>query len=421
MDFTTEETCARTLDAADSLAGFREEFLFPLTEKGEAVIYLCGNSLGLQPRSVKRYLMEELDAWEKLAVEGHFNAIRPWYSYHELFSDSLAKITGALPHEVVVMNTLTTNLHLAMMSFYKPAEERYKIITSGRMFPSDRYAVASHLKARGVNRDDAFINILPIEGSRIVQETQIIEALEKQKDSVALLLIEGVDYSTGQFYNIAELAAAAHRHGALFGTDLAHAVGNVSLELHNWEVDFAVWCSYKYLNGGPGCVAGLFVHERHGLNPDVPRFAGWWGHNKESRFKMSPQFEAIPGAEGWQLSNPPILSLAALRASLDIFDRTDTAKRRKKSEKLTSYLLFLLEKILPDHVSLITPREQERRGSQLSLTVKGGKEVHNRLTRSGVVCDWREPDIIRVAPAPLYNSFADVYNFVMKLNDALEL
>lgn len=419
MMFSPEQSCAESLDRQDPLAPLRDEFHIPTNADGSDRIYFCGNSLGLQPKQATRYLEEEMTAWQRMGVDGHFESTRPWYSYHELFPESLGRIVGAKSTEVVAMNTLTTNLHLALVSMYRPDETRYKIMTAGRMFPSDRYAVSSHLQARGVTRDDAFVNICARPGERIVREEDIEQALEEHGDSVAVVLIEGVDYSTGQFYDLERLAVAAHAQGAVLGCDLAHAVGNVPLELHDWNVDFAVWCSYKYLNGGPGCIAGFYMHERHGQQTDLPRFGGWWGHDKATRFAMGPDFHPIPGAEGWQLSNPPILPLASLRASLDVFDQTSMQALREKSLRMSSYFLYLLETRLSQTITCLTPEDEGRRGCQLSFTVPGGKAVYTALEEHGVTCDWREPDILRLAAVPLYNSFQDIYRFVTLLEQAL--
>lgn len=400
------------MDACDPLREYRLRFFIPRCSNGEECVYLCGNSLGLQPKAVREYVNQELKDWAELGVEGHFHAKNPWMPYHELLSDQTARLVGANPSEVVVMNTLTVNLHLMMVSFYRPTPSRYKILIEASAFPSDQYAVKSQLKFHGYDPAEALIE-LPLRKSEVLHRMEDIEALiDREGDFIALILLGGVNYYTGQVFDMERITRAAHTKGCTVGLDLAHAVGNIELKLHDWEVDFAVWCSYKYLNGGPGTIAGCFVHEKHADNPGLPRFAGWWGHNKETRFLMGPDFVPIPGAEGWQLSNPPILPLAALRASMEIFDETGMKKLREKSRLLTGYLEFLADEIGEDKVTIITPQDKNRRGCQLSLVIKrNGMEVYRKLTDEGVICDWREPDVIRVAPVPLYNSFMDVFRF----------
>ena len=400
---------ARELDREDPLGGLRERFHIPKTEKGEDCIYLCGNSLGLQPVSTRAALLQELEDWRNLGVEGHFQAKNPWMPYHEFLTESYARLVGALPSEVVAMNSLTVNLHLLMVSFYRPTPERYKIIIEGGAFPSDQYAVKSQLEFHGFDPKDALVELTPREGEHTLRRDDILSAIEREGPRTALVLLGGVNYYTGQFYPLEAVTRAAHAQGCLVGFDLAHAVGNVPLKLHDWGPDFACWCSYKYLNSGPGSLAGAFVHQRHETT-ERPRFAGWWGHDKESRFKMGPDFRPIPGAEGWQLSNPPILSLAAVKASLEIFDEVGMEALREKSLKLTGFLLELLLGQAGFHI--MTPTAEEERGCQLSLVVeRNGRKVFDALTESGVVCDWREPDCIRIAPVPLYNSFEDVLRF----------
>lgn len=400
---------ARELDREDPLAGLRERFHIPKTEKGEDCIYLCGNSLGLQPVSTRAALLQELEDWRTLGVEGHFQAKNPWMPYHEFLTESYARLVGALPSEVVAMNSLTVNLHLLMVSFYRPTSERYKIIIEGGAFPSDQYAVKSQLEFHGFDPEDGLVELTPREGEHTLRRDDILAVIEREGPRTALVLLGGVNYYTGQFYPLEAVTQAAHAQGCLVGFDLAHAVGNVPLKLHDWGPDFACWCSYKYLNSGPGSLAGAFVHHRH-EKTERPRFAGWWGHDKGSRFKMGPDFCPIPGAEGWQLSNPPILSLAAVKASLEIFDEVGMEALREKSLMLTGFLLELL--LGHDGFHIITPAAEEERGCQLSLVVeKNGRRVFDALTESGVVCDWREPDCIRIAPVPLYNSFEDVLKF----------
>jgi kynureninase len=433
------------LDSADPLSKFRDRFNFPLQKSGNEVIYFTGNSLGLSPKTAKSYVDQELDDWAQLAVEGHLHARHPWLPYHEFLTEQMARIVGALPVETVVMNSLTVNLHLMMVSFYRPTRDRYKIVIEKGAFPSDQYAVKSQIAfhASSVQNsppyegpasassptgwfspdagDDALIELTPREGATTLRTEDIIETIEREGDSIALVLLGGVNYYTGQAFDMQAITEAAHRVGATAGFDLAHAAGNLEMKLHDWDVDFAVWCSYKYLNGGPGAVAGAFVHERHANAFDLPRFAGWWGHDKDTRFQMGPDFRPMRGAEGWQISNPPILQMAALRASLEIFDEAGMSALRQKSEKLTGYLEYLLDQIAGDRISVITPSDPLQRGCQLSIRVKNaGTDLLDSLIAKGVVADWREPDVIRVAPAPLYNSFTDVHSFIYILRECLK-
>lgn len=411
--FQPTQACALALDANDPLAGYRDQFYLPQTSDGSTCLYLCGHSLGLQPKMVRAYVEEELQAWARLGVEGHFAARHPWLSYHETLTAQTARLVGATPLEVVVMNALTVNLHLLFVSFYRPTPERYKILMEADAFPSDRYAVEAHLKWHGYTPRDALIALSPRDGETCVRTEDIEAVLAREGTNIALIWFGGVNYYTGQAFDMARITRAGHAQGCTVGFDLAHAAGNLVLRLHEWEVDCAVWCSYKYLNAGPGGVAGCFVHERHADKPDLPRLAGWWGHNKNTRFQMPSDFEPIPGAEGWQVSNPPILQLAALRASLDLFDKVGMERLRRKSELLTGYLEFLLAQRVPASVTIITPRGPQQRGAQLSLRIsQHGRALHERLTQANVICDWREPDVIRVAPVPWYNSFMDVYRFV---------
>ncbi len=410
---------ARRLDADDSLAGYRDRFFIPQTPGGEDVVYFSGNSLGLQPKAVRGYVEKELEDWATLGVEGHFLARHPWMPYHEFLTEQTARLVGARPVEVVVMNTLTVNLHLMLVSFYRPTLARHKILIEGDAFPSDRYAVASQLRFHGYDPAEALVELKPRPDETTIRTEDIEALLEAEGEEIALVMLGGVNYYTGQAFEMGRIAEAARAQGCTVGFDLAHAAGNLVLALHDWGVDFAVWCSYKYLNAGPGSLAGCFVHERHARRADLPRFAGWWGHDKETRFLMPDAFRPLPGAEGWQLSNPPILPLAALRASLDIFDEVGMARLREKSDRLTGYLEFLLQEKLPDAVEILTPADPAQRGAQLSLRVQGGEGIHARLVAEGVVCDWREPDVIRVAPVPLYNRFADVYRFVEILTKAI--
>ncbi|MEZ4410545.1 MAG: kynureninase [Polyangiales bacterium] len=409
---------ARALDRADPLAPLREEFHLPLGPDGAPAIYLCGNSLGLQPKGVRAYLDEVTDAWAKGGVEGHFTPPSPWMPYHEFVTPGLARLVGAEDSEVVAMNTLTTNLHLMMVSFFRPSGARRRVLIERPAFPSDRYAVTSQLRFHGLDPDRDLIELAPREGEAVIDDDAIDAAISEAGDTLALVLLSGVQYYSGQRFDLRRVALRAHDVGALAGFDLAHAVGNVPLALHDWGADFAVWCHYKYVNAGPGAVAGCFVHARHGSDFTLPRFAGWWGHDKSTRFKMGPDFVPLAGAEGWQLSNPPILSLAPVRASLALYDRAGMTALREKSLALTGRLEALLSARCPG-VEVLTPREPERRGCQLSLRVPGGRSVHERLERAGVVCDWREPDVIRVAPVPLYNRFEDVDRFVDRLAEAI--
>lgn len=415
VNFENSLEFARSMDKSDELSRFRSEFILPeeiKAEDGNSCVYLTGNSLGLQPRKTREYINAELDDWAKLGVEGHFHARHPWLPYHEFLTDMSARLVGALPSEVVVMNTLTVNLHLMMVSFYRPQASRFKIIVEKGAFPSDQYAVASQAKFHGYKPEEAVIELTPRDGEDTLRSEDILETLRLHGSQTALVLLGNVNYLTGQAFEVEKIAAEAHKQGALFGLNLAHGAGNLLLKLHDWQVDFAVWCSYKYLNAGPGGLAGCFVHERHGHSFDLPRFAGWWGHNKQDRFKMEPVFDPMPGAEGWQLSNPPIFQLAALRASLELFDEAGMPALRERGDRLTGFLEYLLKQIEPGFCSIITPADPMQRGSQLSIRFKGeGKGLLERFKEKGVVCDFREPDIIRATPAPLYNSFEDVYRF----------
>jgi kynureninase len=410
------KTVAQKLDEADPLKNFREEFLFPQNTDGSPYVYLCGNSLGLQPRKAKENINQELTDWAHLGVEGHFEAKNPWLPYHEFVTGSLSRLVGAKPVEVVAMNSLTVNLHLLMGSFYRPTKERYKIVIEGHAFPSDQYAVASQARFHGFSPEQAILEVKPREGETTVRTEDFIALLEKNKNEIALVLLGGVNYLNGQFFDIAPLCKKTHEIGAIFGLDLAHAAGNLPLKLHDWDVDFAAWCSYKYLNSGPGAISGAFVHERFSKLKDIPRFEGWWGHDKKTRFAMPSKFEPIEGAEAWQLSNPPIFQLAALRASLELFDRATMPALREKSKKLTKYLWDELDQLPKGLVDIFTPKDPEARGSQLSLRIRdGNRDTVASLRKNGVICDFREPNIIRVAPTPLYNSFMDCYQFVETL------
>ena len=408
MTYKNTEKFSLDLDENDELKHYRNEFNIPLQKNGEEHVYLCGNSLGLQSKRTKSFINQELEDWATFGVEGHFHAKNPWMPYHEFLTESYSKIVGSKQSEVVAMNTLTVNLHLMMVSFYRPTEESHKIIIEADAFPSDIYAVESQIKYHGYSVNNSLIKLTPRDGESSIRIEDIAEIIDREGNEIALIMLGGVNYYTGQVFDFETITKLGQNKGIIVGFDLAHAAGNINLELHNWGVDFAVWCSYKYLNSGPGSVAAAFVHEKH-HNSDLPRFAGWWGHNKENRFKMPDKFNAIKSAEGWQLSNPPILSLAAIRASLSIFDEVGMEKLVVKSKKLTDYLLFLLNTIETDRIEIITPEE---RGCQISIRVKNGnKELFDKITEKGVIADWRAPDVIRVAPVPLYNSFSDVFNF----------
>jgi kynureninase len=432
IEFEASPAFAGKMDTTDRLKSFRENFFIPKRADGTDVIYLTGNSLGLQPKTARTYVEQELKDWETLGVEGHLHAKNPWLPYHEFLTEQMARVVGAKPVETVVMNSLTVNLHLMMVSFYRPTATRNKIVIEKGAFPSDRYAVESQLKFHGVLRTasgdglfrgasaNTLIELTPREGESTLRTEDIIEAIEREGDSIALVLLGGVNYYTGQAFEMQPITEAAHNVGATVGFDLAHAAGNIELHMHDWNVDFAVWCSYKYLNAGPGAVAGAFIHERHANAFDLPRFAGWWGHDKATRFLMGPDFVPIAGAEGWQISNPPILQMAVLRASLELFDEAGMAALRAKSEKLTGYLESLLNHIDDDRISVITPSDLQQRGCQLSIRVKDSdKSLFEAISARGVFADWREPDVIRVAPVPLYNSFADVYQFAEILKECL--
>ncbi len=412
------EEWALAADAADPLAGFRDEFHVPRHGAGE-VTYFCGNSLGLQPRATRAAVETELDAWAESAVEGHFRGDLPWMDYHAFVRDDLATLVGALPSEVVAMNSLTVNLHLMMVGFYRPTADRPAILIEKGAFPSDRHAVESQIRWHGFDPASALIELAGDEADGTLSDDAILRALDEHGPRVALVLLPGVQYLSGQAFDLRAITERAHRHGCIVGFDLAHAAGNIDLELHDSHCDFAVWCSYKYLNAGPGAVAGAFVHERHARTPR-PRFAGWWGHDKSTRFRMGPDFVPSPGADGWQLSNPPILALAPLRVSLEVFRRAGRERLRAKSVALTAYLESLLRERVADLIDIATPREPQRRGCQLSLRVKGareaGRSLFEHLQQAGIVVDWREPDVIRAAPTPLYNRHVDCLRLVSEID-----
>ena len=419
MSSTNLET-AKHLDREDALSQYRECFERPTDDQGQPLIYLCGNSLGLQPKQTKKYLELELEHWAKWGVDGHTEGKNAWLPYHELLTHQMAEVVGGKPQEVVVMNTLTVNLHLMMVSFYRPTKERFKVIIEADAFPSDRYAVESQIKFHGFDPKEALILWQPNPEDGLCHFSDFEQLMQEHGQSTALVMLGNSNYYSGQVYPIRAITDISHHYGATVGFNLAHGAGNILCDLHENQVDFAVWCTYKYLNSGPGSLGGVFVHQRHAHAHELPRFTGWWGHNKETRFKMRDEFDPIPGAEGWQLSNPPILSMAAIRASLDLFDRAGMKSLREKSIKLTGFLADSLNALSHDKIRILTPIDPAHRGAQLSLQIKNSdKTLHQKLTDLGVVSDWREPDVIRVAPAPLYNSFQDVHEFVQRLSQCL--
>lgn len=410
MEYQFTRDFALSMDAKDPLKAFREKFYIPQAE-GKDMIYFTGNSLGLQPKSTEAFLKQELEDWKNLGVEGHFHGKNPWFYYHHFLQNQMAAIVGAQPSEVVAMNSLSTNLNLLMVSFYQPKGKRNKILIEQSAFPSDLYAVQQQIKFHGGNPDTDLIEVKADENEYISTEA-FLQAIEEHKDSLALIMVGGVNYYTGQFFDIKKITQAAHEAGAIAGWDLAHAAGNVALHLHDWGVDFAAWCSYKYLNSGPGGISGVFVHEKHGNNPDLPRFAGWWGNDENTRFKIPKTFVPQAGAAGWQMSNAPILPMAAHKASLQLFEEAGMDRLIQKSKLLTGYLEFLLKHV--PQIQILTPSNHEERGCQLSLTTdpSKGRGLFEFLVNKHVIADWREPNVIRVAPVPLYNSFEDVWNFV---------
>lgn len=411
MNYEASLAYAQDQDQVDVLHHFRTRFIFPQHD-GRDVVYMCGNSLGLQPQSVSYLMQQELKDWGKYGVEGHFRARNPWFSYHHIFSERLAGLVGAKKDEVVAANTLTVNLQFLMISFYRPHGNRYKIMMEAGAFPSDQYAVETQVRMHGYDPEDAIIEIAPKPGKYIIEEDDIINAIEEAGDTLALVMFGGVNYYTGQYFDLKRITAAAHKAGAYAGYDLAHAVGNVPLQLHDWDVDFACWCSYKYLNSGPGGVGGLFVHEKHYSNPAIFRLAGWWGNDEKDRFKMKKGFIPQNNAGSWQMSNAPVFNMVAHNAALDIHDKAGIIALREKSEKLTGYMEFLLKQVTHLSFEIITPDDPARRGCQLSmLFTDKGREVFDALTASGVVADWREPNVIRIAPVPLYNTFEDAFRF----------
>lgn len=416
---------AREMDAKDPLREFRSQFYFPTFHENE-VVYFTGNSLGLQPKSTQSYIQKELDAWAKYGVEGHFLAEKPWFAYHEFLTEKTAKVVGAKPEEVVVTHSLTTNLHLLMVSFYRPEGKRTKIVCEAKAFPSDAYALESQVKFHGLNPETDLIEVAPREGEHLIREEDVLAAIEEAGDTLAMVMIGGVNYYTGQLFDMEKITAAGHAVGAVVGFDLAHAAGNINLKLHDWNVDFAAWCGYKYLNSSPGGVSGIFVNERHANSPNLPRFAGWWGYDKETRFQMEPGFKPMYGAEGWQLSNAPVLGMAAHLASLEIFEEAGMDRIGEKRDSMTAFLEYVIDDISERNADrctfeIVTPRDKTKRGAQLSILAHGqGKSLFDALSEQGVVADWREPNVIRIAPAPLYNSYEDCFRFGQYLENAIQ-
>jgi kynureninase len=412
---------AQAQDAKDPLRAFRSEFHFP-QHQGKNVLYFTGNSLGLQPKAAADALKQELDDWARYGVEGHFQAKHPWYSYHEELTPSLARLVGAMPEEVVAMNQLTSNLHFLMVSFYRPSGKRRKVLTETRPFPSDTYAFASQIAFHGGDPDTDLVEVQPRPGEHTLRNEDIVAKIDELGKELALVCFGGVNFYTGQAFDMAAITRAAHAVDAVAGFDLAHAAGNLHLKLHDWNVDFACWCSYKYINSGPGSVAGVFVHQRH-LGKQLPLFAGWWGHDKSERFKMDRTFKPMPTAEAWQVSNAPVFSMAVHRVALEQFDRAGIANLRAKSEQLTAYLAFIVAEVAKatgTNLEVITPNDPAQRGCQLSILAHGhGKALFNKLTERGVIADWREPNVIRVAPVPMYNSYEDVWRFGQILSECI--
>jgi kynureninase len=423
MTFENSLAFAQQLDAQDQLRQYQNEFSFPQVN-GKNVIYFTGNSLGLQPKRAKTYVDEVMNDWAKLAVEGHFYAEKPWWDYHERFANPLSQLVGALPSEVTVMNTLTVNLHLLMVSFYRPTATRYKIICEEKAFPSDQYLFQSQVNFHGYATEDAIVEVKRREGEHNIRLEDVLAKINEVGDELALVLIGGVNYYTGQVFDMKTITEAGHRVGAYVGWDLAHAAGNIKLKLHDWQVDFAAWCSYKYMNSGPGNASGCFIHEKHHSNTELPRFAGWWGHNKERRFKMEQKFDPIQGADGWQISNLPVLSLAPYLASVELFAEIGMEALIQKRNQITSYLEFVLRQIdqeVNGNFEIITPSNPLERGCQLSVFLHGeGRSLFDYLMKNGVIIDWREPNVIRLAPVPMYTSFEDIYRFGQILKTGIE-
>lgn len=427
MNYENTLSFAQQMDGQDELRSYRSQFHIPVIN-GKETLYFTGNSLGLQPKQTSSYIETELDSWAQWGVEGHFMGKNPWMPYHEMFAEPVSKIVGGLPKEVVVMNNLTVNLNLLMVSFYRPTKERFKIVCEAKAFPSDQYALEMQVKCAGFDPDDAIIEVSPRAGEHTIHNDDILEAIAQAGDALALVMIGGVNYFTGQVFDMEAITKAGQNVGAYVGFDLAHAAGNIELKLHDWNVDFACWCSYKYLNSGPGSVAGAYVHERHCNNTELPRFAGWWGHDKATRFLMEKGFQPMTSAESWQMSNAPVLSMAAHKAAVDIFDKVGMDKLLQKQRLLSGYLEFIIDdinhKYFPERkdtfLENITPRDWKQRGCQVSIIAHGfGKPLFESLNNAGVIADWREPNVIRMAPVPLYNSFEDVYQFGVVLEEAI--
>jgi len=421
MEFENTLEFARTQDKKDPLAKYREQFYIPMRNGTEA-IYFTGNSTGLLPRNVRNAVEQELKDWEELALDAHFNAKNPWYYYHHFLSEPVSRLVGATPDEVVTMNSLTTNLHLAFMSFYQPTKKRYKILIEANTFPSDHYAVESQARLHGFDPKDTIVELAPRAGEFNHRKEDVLQKIKEIGDELALIWIGGVNYYTGQVFDMQSITTAGHDMGAKVGFDLAHGIGNIKLSLHDWKVDFAVWCSYKYLNSGPGAAGGLFIHEDHGNDPELFRLAGWWGYDENTRFDMKKGFSPQPGAAGWQLSNAPVFPMAIQKAALEIIDEVGIEALREKSEKLTGLLYHLLSESVAAHpsINIITPENPEERGCQVSILMDSkGKEVYTELTEAGFWIDWREPNVIRLAPTPLYNSFEEVFNFADTFSKAL--
>jgi kynureninase len=422
MKYSNTLEFALEMDRKDPLREMKAQFLNPKTPQGKDCIYFCGNSLGLQPRSARSWVERIMKDWETRAVEGHFEGDEPWVPYHERLAPAMSRIVGAKEEEVILMNSLTVNLHLMMVSFYRPVPGRSKILIEKNAFPSDQYAVKSQIEFHGFDVEDNLLELEPRVGETLLRTEDIVKRIEKEGEEIALIMMGGLNYYTGQVYDMKQITKAGHARGCTVGFDLAHAVGNAPLSLHDWDVDFAVWCTYKYLNSGPGGIAGAYVHERHHQDERLPRFAGWWGHDKEKRFLMDENFVPIPTAEGWQLSCGPILLEASFRASLEMFDEVGMKELRRKSELLTGYLEFLIGRIQTDKIEIITPSDPAQRGCQLSVRVIGSdKSLFHAIHDKGVITDWREPDVIRVAPTPMYNSFEEVFRFVAILKDCLSI
>jgi kynureninase len=417
MNFEATLSFAKSLDEKDGLARFKNEFYFPQVN-GKDSIYFCGNSLGLQAKKVEAAIQQELNDWKNLGIRGFLNAKNPWMYYQEYFKPSLSKIVGAKQDEVTVMNSLTVNLHLLMLSFYRPTKERYKIIMEAGAFPSDQYAAETQMLHYGFIPGESIIEISPRSGEKLLRSEDILSVIEQHSSQLAMVMLGGINYYTGQLYDMQAITEATHKAGAIAAFDLAHAVGNVPLQLHNWDVDFAVWCSYKYLNGGPGAVGGIYVHERYAGNPQTPRFGGWWGNDEQGRFKMEKGFIAKPNASGWNISTAQIMNMVALKASLELFEEAGMENLHAKSLQLTAYLEFLLHQLTNINFEIITPADADARGAQLSLYFKElGREIHDKMIEKGIIVDYREPGVIRVAPAPMYCSYEDVYRFYEILRD----